>query len=186
MDGMDTKTMVHIASEILLIGGLGFWMKKRVDTLDAQVDEMSKKLTVYENIIQQQQQLLAKHEAVLQQISSLPPVQTMLRQMYATPQLPLTENKQPTILQQPDPQKAVPQPPRLEKESLVKPSEQGRQAPPPPPAATEKDISPEELDKILQEELSRQIEIETEEPEPLKQKRKGTANRKKKLTNVEI
>lgn len=184
MGGMDTKTMIHIATEVLLIGGLGFWTKNKVDTLGAQVEDLTKKLAVYENVIQQQQGMLAKHEAFMQQLFEIPQIQALLRANYGAaprpvqtlpPQQPLAEANKPPVNNGAAPLLPVRQPPSAQQNQT-----------PPKPQEEEKDIPVEDLDKILQEELSQGIEIDTAEPlppGPLKQKRKGSAGRKKKITS---
>ena len=70
---LDNQTMIHIAAEVTLIAGLGFWMKKRADASDAKIEELEEKMKKYEEVIGQQQNLIARHEAMLRQIFGQPP-----------------------------------------------------------------------------------------------------------------
>ena len=70
---LDNQTMIHIAAEVTLIAGLGFWMKKRADSSDAKIEELEEKMKKYEEVIGQQQNLIARHEAMLRQIFGQPP-----------------------------------------------------------------------------------------------------------------
>lgn len=64
--------MIHIAAEVTLIAGLGFWMKKRADASDAKIEELEDKLKKYEEILIQQQNLISRHENALRQIFGQP------------------------------------------------------------------------------------------------------------------
>lgn len=178
MDGGDTKMMVHIGTELLLIGGLGFWMKKRVDTLDLQVEELNKKISVYEKIISQQQQILASHESVLRQAFGIPQSTTEFStgKRDAVPK-PKEDNAQQTSSP-------------IKREVETKPLENVQQNVQ-QDATEEDDISPEDLDEILRQELGQDhgqetstLEIDTVEnsQETLKPKKKIVSSRKKKAT----
>jgi hypothetical protein len=173
MADMDSKTMIHIGTEILLIGGLGFWMKKRVDTLDSQVEELSKKLAAYENIITQQQQLLARHDSLLRQAFGVPDQKYLSGPERDVKNNPSNVSKNPETLATAPLLVATPK--SLPKEA----PESSKQE--------EMDITPDELDKILQAELSQPSDIEIEtlesvEKQPLKRKTKVVSSRKKKST----
>ena len=193
MGDMDTKTMIHIGTEILLIGGLGFWMKKRADTLDAQVEDLTKKLAAYEEIITQQQQLLSRHEAMLRQIFGIPNAPAPGAK--ETPAPPAVRSPVPETTQSPVKSPVRPvavdskEGRKLEKSKNVEP----------PTKEEERDLSPEELDKILEAELNtgapQDIEIDVldfkverdgREEKPLKQKRKVVSGRKKKTLQVNV
>lgn len=197
MEGMDTKTMIHIGTELLLIGGLGFWMKKRVDTLDAKVDDLEKKISAYEEIISQQQSILARHEEMLRKVFGMPPLQLQGAPPQGQPQSGVPPQEQPP---QNPPQSSTSKTTPAAKAS---PKSASKSSPPPEKKeeVPEEDISPEDLDKILNDELNRtqSIEIDTAEPEngasvsesptqirtsteALKPKRKVVAVRKKKTT----
>ncbi len=215
MEGIDTKTMIHIGTELLLIGGLGFWMKKRVDASDAKIEELEKKLSAYEDIISQQQNLLTRHEEMLRKVFGMPPLQQQ-PQGGAPPQGPQGPQQGAPGPQGTPPQsgasQGTPSPSPPQPQTPAKPAPSGKSAPapkakakssPPPEkkeeVPEEKDISPEDLDKILRDELAQtqSIEIDTADPEdskpnseqqdqdqtePLKPKRKVVAVRKKKTT----
>lgn len=190
MGDMDTKTMIHIGTEILLIGGLGFWMKKRADTLDAQVEELTKKLAAYEDIIAQQQQLLARHDAMLRQIFGIPNTGTK-----ESPVPARSPVKEPVPI---DPVGGSPGPVPKEGKKLEKVSPSKNPGPVPAAKEEERDLSPEELDKILEAELNTSaplqdieidildLKVEKDEEKPLKQKRKVLSSRKKKTLTANV
>ena len=74
---LDNQTLIHVAAEVTLIAGLGFWMKKRADYADAKIEELEAKLKKYEEVIMQQQNLLARHEGMLRQIFGQPDVRSL-------------------------------------------------------------------------------------------------------------
>lgn len=175
MEGVDTKMMVHIGTELLLIGGLGFWMKKRVDTLDLQVEELNKKLSVYENIISQQQQMLASHESVLRQAFGIP--QLPAGNGFSTPGSKIVSKPKGDLKSS----SSIPEPKTVKESEPENVSNVQQDA--------EDDVSPEDLDEILRQELGEQtntLEIDTveisQQEETLKPKKKLVANRKKKTT----
>lgn len=190
MENLDTKTLVHVGTELLLIGGLGFWMKKRIDTADAKVEEMEKKLVAFEEIINQQQAILAKHDAGLRQLFGMPPGPPP----NPSPPGPEAERNPKGAAKAAPKESAKPAAKAAPKESA--PKQKQPLSPTKEPEAQvsvieEDDLSPEELDKILEKELKEttqrsSIEIDTAgttgggSAKALKQKRKVVTVRKKR------
>lgn len=61
MESIDKMTMVHIAGEVIVIGGLTFWMNKRISGLQEEIAELRQQ-------IEQQNQLLSQHEMIFRQM----------------------------------------------------------------------------------------------------------------------
>lgn len=79
MEFVDQKTLIHAGIEFVVIGGVTFWLNRRISNIHEEVIELRKKVDSYEHIIQQQNQLLSRHETMLRQIfgeqpkKSIPP-----------------------------------------------------------------------------------------------------------------
>jgi len=65
MNSIDNKTLIHIGAEFVIIGGVTFWLNKRIGDLQTHVLELRKEVETYKNIISQQSQLLSRHEEIL-------------------------------------------------------------------------------------------------------------------------
>ena len=68
MNSIDSKTLVHVGVEFVVIGGVTFWLNKRISGIQEEVLELRKKVESYENVIQQQSRLINRHEEMLSQI----------------------------------------------------------------------------------------------------------------------
>jgi len=77
MQAVNTQTLVHVGVELVVIGGLTFWFQRKTSLLQGEIDELREKVAGYENVIQNQGQLLAKHDQLLRQIlggGGIPPI----------------------------------------------------------------------------------------------------------------
>lgn len=68
MNSVDSKTLVHVGVEFVVIGGVTFWLNKRISSVQEEVLELRKKVESYETVIQQQSRLINRHEEMLSQI----------------------------------------------------------------------------------------------------------------------
>jgi hypothetical protein len=166
---LDTKTLIHVGTELVVVGGLAFWMNKKIGLVESKMDALLQQLAVYEDAIQKQQKMINTHEAAFRQIFGghkpqglpSPPEQDQ----------PSNEHKPPTM-------SPPTSPPVSNTASLSSTQNKKKKEKPDVPA----DI----LDKILQKELSREtevLEIPTDESEYLKpsdskKKRLNRKNRK--------
>lgn len=75
MEKVDMKTLIHVGTELVAIGGLTFWMNKRISSIQSQVSTRDEKIGELETIIQQQSRMLAEHEHVLRMLmkGTMPP-----------------------------------------------------------------------------------------------------------------
>ena len=71
--GINNQLLIHVGVELVVIGGITFWLNKRISSADARVEEMADRIAALENVIGQQQQLLLKHEQILRSLVGAPP-----------------------------------------------------------------------------------------------------------------
>lgn len=131
MQAVNTQTLVHVGVELVVIGGLTFWFQRKTSLLQGEIDELREKVAGYENVIQNQGQLLAKHDQLLRQIlggGGIPPIGGPA----------------------PGPPRGPP-PGRRPPPGGVPGFSPAH--PPPPQEDEEPDLPAEELDRLLQEEL---------------------------------
>ncbi len=50
---LDTQTLIHVGTELVVVGGIAFWLNKRIGA-DAKYDDLLKRLSAYEEIIEKQ------------------------------------------------------------------------------------------------------------------------------------
>lgn len=160
--GVNMQTLIHLGIEILVVGGLTFWVHRRVGGMESTVEELTKKIAALEGLVERQQQLLAQHDNILRQIIGAPipqhtPTKSELPQHQPTPIKPELAQRQHI------PVKSPPEPPRR----------------PTQPPAPEPEVDSSVLDAILEKELGSigEIEIETTVEEFLVPKK--TIKRKK-------
>lgn len=132
------KQLIHAGVETVVIGGLVFWIQRKNNALQSEIDQLREQLSQCQQALQQQGQMLSQHNQIIQQLingGNLPP-----------PQLP----KNPEPPQRPSPQPA-PQPPR----NTGPPSRSRQPESSPNPSYTPPQPSQEDLDKLLEEELGK-------------------------------
>ncbi len=88
LSSVDTKTMIHVGVEMVVIGGITFWLNKRISGVQDIVDDLVKKIKSLESIIQQQEQMISRHENILRQIMGghAPPISRSQTSPQASPQ----------------------------------------------------------------------------------------------------
>lgn len=69
----ENQTLIHIGAEVVLFGGLVFWSKKRLDAADQKIEELEERLAKYEQMFMHLQEGLTKHDNALRQIYGMPP-----------------------------------------------------------------------------------------------------------------
>lgn len=126
---MDTQTLIHVGTELVVIGGLTFWLNKRISSLETIIGSLEHKLSSYENIIQQQNQLINKHEQIFRELFG---------QKFNKPNVP----DQPPIKLDQNVTQQIP------KTEQTKPPGKNIES-----QHNQNDITPEELDKFLKREL---------------------------------
>ena len=62
---IDTKQIIHIASEVVIIGSLTAFFINKTSKLSEQIDELSLKIQEQNNIIQQQNEIIQKHDNLI-------------------------------------------------------------------------------------------------------------------------
>ena len=140
MQTMNTHTLVHIGVELVIIGGLTFWFQRKTSLLQNEIDQLRDKVSKYEGVIESQGQLLMRHSQILRSLFGGelpsrgfgPPRHSRNHPGNLNP-LSQRQNISPLGI---SPVDLCPQRPR------------GRSK-----EDTEPDLLPEELDKLLQEEL---------------------------------
>jgi hypothetical protein len=159
----NTQTLVHVGLECIAIGGVVFWVHRRLGPLETtllelnkKVDALESKTEALENVIRQQHQIIMQHESFLRQAmgDNPPPI----RAPPSKPQPVVGKGQSPVLPSNTHPPKSSPiqaQPPAVK----------------PPAPQEEIEVPPDVLDKILDAELgklsqssSSEIEIETSIP----------------------
>jgi len=66
MEIVNTQTLVHVATELVIIGGLSFWFQRKTSLLQEEITELKNRLSKYEEILEAQGKILAEHRNMLQ------------------------------------------------------------------------------------------------------------------------
>lgn len=72
LSNVDTQTLIHVGTELVIIGGLSFWFNKKLGDLQTQNLILEKRLKEMESVIEQQQKILESHEMALRKIFGIP------------------------------------------------------------------------------------------------------------------
>jgi hypothetical protein len=160
---LDMKTLIHVGTELIVLTGLAFWMNKRIALTESKMKLMEDQLVAYGEALNKQGKLLAQHDQIFSQ---------MLGGIGGRPLSPPVGGDVP------------------EKEQGIKEKEQGIKEKTPDrkipvekkPKKKKKDLTPEEIDRIIQLEMEKEkmaangeIVIETrdlEKSKSLKHKKK--------------
>lgn len=67
---INTSTLVHIGVELVVVGGLAFWIHRKTGDLQDQITTLSERVNKYEDVLKRQGELLAQHENALRQVYS--------------------------------------------------------------------------------------------------------------------
>ncbi len=189
---LDTQTLIHVGTELVVVGGIAFWLNKRIGAVDAKYDDLLKRLSAYEEIIEKQNQMIARHEATFQRMFGPPnppptPPGAQGQGPEGKPQ-PLSQgkpsgpgqNQVPTQPKSAPVQKNTPRVEEIRDEEGVENETHG-----------DEDVSPDQLDLLLQQELAQLDHNEGEStkkerrrrnPNPLKSR--GTKSKTKTVTIV--
>jgi uncharacterized coiled-coil protein SlyX len=62
---IDTKQIIHIASEVVIIGGITAFFINKTNTLSDQIEELSCKLQQQNDVIQQQNEIIQNHDNII-------------------------------------------------------------------------------------------------------------------------
>lgn len=65
---LDAMKMAHIGAEIVVIGGVVFWVNRRTTDLQDQITSLSEQVNKCEDLIKRQSELLTRHENVIRQV----------------------------------------------------------------------------------------------------------------------
>ena len=68
VSNIDTSTLVHLGVEIVVVGGLAFWVHRKTKDLQDQITSLTESVNKYEDILKRQGELLAQHENALRQV----------------------------------------------------------------------------------------------------------------------
>lgn len=154
MNTLDTKTMIHVGMEVVVIGGIAFWVHKKTSNLQKEIDQLKHENAELKNILVQHSQILSEHHRIFTSLGLIKPQPVPTE--YPIPQ---------TMPPIPQPaQTAEPAP--VMKRSAVPVSE-----PPPPPNSEEEDYSEEEetdiegLDDYVKNELDELLSLRNKEPQ---------------------
>lgn len=152
---LDTKTLIHVATEFLVVGGVSFWLNKKITTLNHTVEELQGRVNAYEGILKRLIDLGTKHENMLSQIvnGGYPPQNPPPRQRISGDEKDVLRR----VSQNPqnNPQNVPQNTPRSDQEYTPIPNRRPFKSPPIEPIQIleEEDISDEELDEMINKEL---------------------------------
>lgn len=62
---IDTKQIIHIASEVVIIGGITAYFINKTNSLSDQIEELSCKLQQQNDVIQQQNEIIQNHDNLI-------------------------------------------------------------------------------------------------------------------------
>jgi hypothetical protein len=62
---IDTKQIIHIASEVVIIGGITAFFVNKTNNLSEQIEELSCKLQQQNDVIQQQNEIIQNHDNLI-------------------------------------------------------------------------------------------------------------------------
>lgn len=62
---IDTKQIIHIASEVVIIGGIAAFFLNKTNSLSDQIEELSCKLQQQNDVIQQQNEIIQNHDNLI-------------------------------------------------------------------------------------------------------------------------
>lgn len=85
MNSLDTKTLVHVGVEVVVIGGVAFWLNGKISTVQKELAEALGRIQRMEEIINQQNQVITRHEMILRQIMGGRPPPTPPEQPRSVP-----------------------------------------------------------------------------------------------------
>lgn len=152
---LDMQTLIHVGTELVIIGGISFWLNRRIGAIDSKCEDLLKKIAAYEDIISQQQALLQRHEQIFQRIlgpqypggqQQMLPQGSQQGSQQGSPQGPPQNQVQPRPLQQKAPPQAAqaPSPVPQAQPSQNNSDDEKSEGP---------DLSASQLDIMLQQEL---------------------------------
>ena len=146
---LDTQTLIHVGTELVVVGGIAFWLNKRIGAVDAKYDDILKRLVAYEEIIEKQNQMIARHEAAFQRLFGGPPPNPQALQASTSAG---AGNPPPPLGKSPNPaqNKSAPVPNQKTPSARVEEIQDDEKDDEETPA----DISPDQLDLLLQQELA--------------------------------
>jgi len=194
MEKVGTQTLIHAGVELVVVGGVTFWLNKKISSLSDEVKSLKEKILQYENIVNQQEQLLLRHDSMLKHILQIPDDQHTLPPQQRGTQNPPQQNNPPQ--QQNHPQsRNLPQqhPSQQNNPSQTQNPPQSRNPPqspnpqlrenknvPQPPSDEDKEVSGSELDKLLGDELDSLNKSKKKTRRQKKVRRAQTSYRKKR------
>jgi hypothetical protein len=158
----DMKMLIHVGVELVVMAGLAFWMNKRIGVVESGVQGCMSQMKKYEEILAQQSNVLSKHDAILRQIFGGGPPPPDPRALSPPP------GPDPRAMTPPhDPRGMTPPPPGPDPRAMTPPPDPTSIPPPPGPRGKEtkksrkglKEVTPDDLDKMLQEELKKERKV---------------------------
>jgi uncharacterized coiled-coil protein SlyX len=72
MDKINAMTICHIGAEFVVIAGLSFWLNRRISNLEEKIDIQTETINKYEAMINQQHEMLLRHDQILRQMMGIP------------------------------------------------------------------------------------------------------------------
>lgn len=148
MNTLDTKTMIHVGVEVVVIGGIAFWVHKKTSNLQKEIEQLKQENAELKNILVQHSQVLSEHHRIFTSLGLIKP------QASPPPQPPV---ELPTEMPQTLPQ-------HTEQVRTVPPPSEKKDVPPPPPNSEEEYSDEEEtdiegLDEYVKNELDELISL---------------------------
>lgn len=145
MEHLDTKTLVHMGVELVVIGGITFWFQRKTSIQQEEINQLRETLSKLEELVVEQGKIISQHEMIFRRMTGgMPPPQQ-------PPQSYAQHPQQPPHVQHPPQQQPPRHPPQPPPHVQHPPPQQS-----PPPADSSSSQSEEEEEdptEILKEEL---------------------------------
>lgn len=74
MDKINAVTLCHIGTEFVVIASVSFWLNRRISSLEEKIDIQNDTISKCEEMINQQGQMMMRHEQIIRQLTGAPPL----------------------------------------------------------------------------------------------------------------
>lgn len=160
---MDTKTIIHIGCEIVVIGGVIYWTKKNITEVNGRCDDLFEYSNKLEKILVSQAEKIARLEMVVSRL-----INADINNVHIPSPSPPPQNCQPvpsTFAPQSSPPQTSSTPPQQsipdeQLKSMMTPLAHRKKKTPPPPPPQLNDYESDYLDEMLRKENAAENEDE--------------------------
>ena len=146
MSAINTQTLIHVGVELVVVAGITFWLNKKISDANIKSAQQADQISQLKAALEQQNQLLMRHEAIFQQMfgSEQGPPENTQMQPHVSPPQSQSQSQIP-------PSQEIP-PPQSQPQPQVPPSQSKFQGQPVSPAPIG-DVLGTDLDAMMEEEM---------------------------------